>query len=87
MTMKPLVYLVLVDMSVPLGYKPGDLDAMFDLWVRHLKGPGGYDGEILILTNRPGFRCPGVKPVRIEGTFERIPDAHVAHDFGDNYRG
>ena len=39
------------------------LVAMAGLWASHLRGPGRFDGRLLLLTNVPGLRVEGAEPI------------------------
>lgn len=46
---------------------------MYDLWWRHLRGPGRYQGDIILFSNLPGLERPDVQ-VRPILTLSHIPD-------------
>jgi hypothetical protein len=75
---RTLIYSMLLEMRKPERYTAADLDAMFDLWARHLRGPGRYDGDILIISNRANFANSEVEAVPIHTVYERIPDTQTA---------
>ena len=68
---------MVIDVSAHPRYSAADLDVMLDLWVKHLREPGAWNGDILIITNRFGFSHAEVETVKIDSTFERIYDAQI----------
>lgn len=66
--MKALVYSHLISNRSDRNYAPGTVDAMLDLWLRSLRGPGRFTGDILLFTDREDLRAPQiiVRPIRLQ---------------------
>jgi hypothetical protein len=64
--MKQLVYSYLITNSSG-NYSPDTARAMLDLWALSLREAGHFRGDILLFTDRPELRLPGiiVRPLQL----------------------
>ncbi len=72
MAMRSLIYSYL-GLTADPAESPASLIEMYDLWWKHLRGPGRYEGDIILFSNLPGLERPGVhiRPIEHHG---KTPD-------------
>jgi hypothetical protein len=73
--MKTLIYSHLWKLPGSTVCQAAALRTLLNLWFTHLRGPGRYDGDILLFTNVPDLQRPGLMVRRLPD----VPDnsAHV----------
>lgn len=67
------------------GASPNDQDGvlrMLSMWASHLRGPGSYQGDVLILTNIERLQIPDVRQLRMNHVCKSIPEVQLAKVLG-----